>query len=90
MVHDTANDQCLLQRTINKIVFQAAILQPPFFNLNFDHAGNYGGIGAGIGHERSHGFDDKRIKFGLPVDACHWRRPISFLPALSMDSRNTG
>ncbi len=42
----------------NEIVFPAAILQPPFFNAKADDAVNYGGIGAVIGHEISHGFDD--------------------------------
>ncbi|QDV86369.1 M13 family metallopeptidase [Planctomycetes bacterium TBK1r] len=49
--------------TMNEIVFPAAILQPPFFNLAADDAVNYGGIGAVIGHELSHGFDDKGSKF---------------------------
>jgi predicted metalloendopeptidase len=44
---------------MNEIVFPAAILQPPFFNRNADDAVNYGGIGAVIGHEISHGFDDQ-------------------------------
>jgi putative endopeptidase len=43
----------------NEIVFPAAILQPPFFNENADDAVNYGGIGAVIGHEIGHGFDDQ-------------------------------
>ena len=43
----------------NEIVFPAAILQPPFFNVAADDATNYGAIGAVIGHEISHGFDDK-------------------------------
>ena len=43
----------------NEIVFRAAILQPPFFNVAADDATNYGAIGAVIGHEISHGFDDK-------------------------------
>jgi putative endopeptidase len=45
--------------TMNEIVFPAAILQPPFFNVEADDAVNYGGIGAVIGHEFSHGFDDQ-------------------------------
>ncbi|GAB5403280.1 MAG: M13 family metallopeptidase [Aureliella sp.] len=49
--------------TMNEIVFPAAILQPPFFNLEADDAVNYGGIGGVIGHEISHGFDDKGSKF---------------------------
>lgn len=48
---------------MNEIVFPAAILQPPFFNLDADDAVNYGGIGAVIGHEISHGFDDKGSEF---------------------------
>jgi putative endopeptidase len=46
----------------NEIVFPAAILQPPFFNLQADDAVNYGAIGAVIGHEISHGFDDQGRK----------------------------
>lgn len=49
--------------TMNEIVFPAAILQPPFFNMSADDAVNYGGIGAVIGHELSHGFDDKGSKY---------------------------
>ena len=47
----------------NEIVFPAAILQPPFFDMNADDAVNYGAIGAVIGHEISHGFDDQGRKF---------------------------
>ena len=47
----------------NEIVFPAAILQPPFFDMQADDAVNYGGIGAVIGHEISHGFDDQGRKF---------------------------
>jgi putative endopeptidase len=47
---------------MNEIVFPAAILQPPFFNLEADDAVNYGAIGAVIGHEISHGFDDQGRK----------------------------
>jgi predicted metalloendopeptidase len=47
----------------NEIVFPAAILQPPFFNLEADDAVNYGAIGAVIGHEMGHGFDDQGRRF---------------------------
>ena len=48
---------------LNEIVFPAAILQPPFFNLDADDAVNYGAIGAVIGHEIGHGFDDSGSRF---------------------------
>lgn len=47
----------------NEIVFPAGILQPPFFDANADDASNYGGIGAVIGHEMTHGFDDSGRQF---------------------------
>jgi putative endopeptidase len=49
--------------SLNEIVFPAAILQPPFFDPQADDAVNYGGIGAVIGHEISHGFDDQGSKY---------------------------
>lgn len=49
--------------TMNVIVFPAAILQPPFFDADADDATNYGGIGAVIGHEIGHGFDDQGSKY---------------------------
>jgi putative endopeptidase len=49
--------------TVNSIFFPAAILQPPFFDASADDAVNYGGIGAVIGHEISHGFDDQGSKY---------------------------
>jgi len=48
--------------SMNEITFPAAILQPPFFDMGADDAVNYGGIGAVIGHEFSHGFDDQGRK----------------------------
>lgn len=48
---------------MNEIVFPAAILQPPFFSMEADDAANYGGIGAVIGHEIGHGFDDQGAKY---------------------------
>lgn len=49
--------------SINEIVFPAGIMQPPFFDANADDAANYGGIGAIIGHELTHGFDDQGSQF---------------------------
>lgn len=49
--------------TMNEIVFPAAILQPPFFDVDADDAWNYGAIGAVIGHEIGHGFDDQGSKY---------------------------
>jgi putative endopeptidase len=56
----------------NEIVFPAAILQPPFFNLNADDAVNYGGIGAVIGHEIGHGFDDQGSKYDGEGNLSNW------------------
>jgi putative endopeptidase len=56
----------------NEIVFPAAILQPPFFNLDADDAANYGGIGAIIGHEMGHGFDDQGRRFDASGTLRDW------------------
>ena len=58
--------------TKNEIVFPAAILQPPFFNLAADDAVNYGGIGAVIGHEMGHGFDDQGSKYDSDGNMRNW------------------
>ena len=56
----------------NEIVFPAAILQPPFFDLSADMAANYGGIGAVIGHEIGHGFDDQGSKYDGDGNMVDW------------------
>ena len=56
----------------NEIVFPAAILQPPFFDLGADIAANYGGIGAVIGHEIGHGFDDQGSKYDGDGNMVDW------------------
>ena len=57
--------------TFNEVVFPAAILQPPFFDPNADPAVNYGGIGAVIGHEMGHGFDDQGSQVRRARRAAH-------------------
>ena len=57
---------------MNEIVFPAAILQPPFFDLDADPAVNYGGIGAVIGHEIGHGFDDQGSKYDGDGNMVDW------------------
>ena len=59
----------------NEIVFPAAILQPPFFDPNADAAVNFGAIGAVIGHEMGHGFDDQGRKFGPDGAMRDWWTP---------------
>lgn len=56
----------------NEIVFPAAILQPPFYNYQADDAVNYGGIGAVIGHEISHAFDDSGARFDADGNLKNW------------------
>jgi putative endopeptidase len=56
----------------NEVVFPAAILQPPFFNPNADPAVNYGAIGAVIGHEMTHGFDDQGRKYDANGRLADW------------------
>ena len=56
----------------NEIVFPAGILQPPFYSVEADDALNYGGIGAVIGHEFSHGFDDQGSKYDAKGNLANW------------------
>jgi putative endopeptidase len=57
---------------MNEIVFPAGILQPPFFDAEADDAANYGGIGAVIGHEIGHGFDDQGAKYDGDGNLVDW------------------
>lgn len=59
----------------NQLTFPAAILQPPFFDPNADDAVNYGGIGAVIGHEMTHGYDDQGSRFGPTGNMENWWTP---------------
>ncbi len=70
MTPQTVNAYC--QFNLNEIVFPAAILQPPFFDLTGDDAVNYGAIGAVIGHEITHGFDDQGSKFDAKGNMRTW------------------
>ena len=62
---------------MNEIVFPAGILQPPFFNASADDAINYGGIGAVIAHEISHGFDDQGRQYDAQGNLRDWWTPES-------------
>jgi putative endopeptidase len=61
--------------TFNEIVFPAGIMQPPFYDPNADDAVNYGGMGAVIGHEISHGFDDRGSQFDGQGNLRNWWTP---------------
>jgi putative endopeptidase len=61
--------------SMNEIVFPAGILQPPFYDPKADDAVNYGGIGAVIGHEMTHGFDDSGSKFDANGNLVNWWSP---------------
>lgn len=62
----------------NEVVFPAAILQPPFYNADADDAINYGGIGAVIGHEFTHGFDDKGCLYNSTGNLENWWTETDF------------
>ncbi|MDO8517708.1 MAG: M13 family metallopeptidase [bacterium] len=70
MTPQTVNAYCHFN--LNEIVFPAAILQPPFFDSRADDAVNYGAIGAVIGHEITHGFDDQGSKFDAHGNMHSW------------------
>jgi putative endopeptidase len=61
--------------SLNQIQFPAGILQPPFFDPNADDAVNYGGLGAVIGHEMTHGFDDTGRQFDAQGNLRDWWTP---------------
>jgi putative endopeptidase len=63
---------------LNEIVFPAGILLPPMFNVNATDAANYGGIGPVIGHEISHGFDDKGAKYDATGELKNWWTPADY------------
>lgn len=62
----------ITQPNLNEIVFPAAILQHPFFDKDADDAVNYGSMGAVIGHEMTHGFDDQGSKFDFSGNMVNW------------------
>jgi putative endopeptidase len=68
----------------NDVTFPAAILQPPFFDPNADDAVNYGGMGAAIGHEMTHGFDDEGRQFDAQGNLKDWWTPAD---SKSFDAR---
>lgn len=74
----------------NEIVFPAAILQPPFYNYQADEAVNYGGIGAVIGHEISHGFDDSGARYNADGNLVDWwtEQDLKQFTALGTDLAN--
>ena len=61
--------------SLNEIIFPAGILQPPFFDPHADDAMNYGAIGAVIGHEMTHGFDDQGRQFDAEGNLRDWWTP---------------
>jgi putative endopeptidase len=76
--------------TFNEVVFPAAILQPPFFNLSADPAVNYGGIGAVIGHEMGHGFDDQGAKSDGAGNLRDWWTPADKAAFEALTGKLTG
>ena len=77
MVPQTVN--AYYSPSYNEIVFPAGILQPPFFSENYDQALNFGGIGAIIGHEMTHGFDDQGCKYDAHGNLNNWWTKSDFI-----------
>jgi putative endopeptidase len=73
--------------TMNEIVFPAGILQPPFFDPDADDAVNYGGMGAVIGHEMTHGFDDQGSQFDAEGNLKDWWLPTDKIAFTSRAQR---
>jgi putative endopeptidase len=72
---------------LNEIVFPAGILQPPFFDSEADDAVNYGGMGAVIGHEMTHGFDDLGSQFDAEGNLKDWWTPTDKIAFLARSQR---
>ena len=70
-----ATNNAYYNPTTNEICFPAGILQPPYFDVNADDAMNFGGIGATIGHEMGHGFDDEGAQFDASGNLRNWFAP---------------
>ncbi|MEW6510317.1 MAG: M13 family metallopeptidase [Bacteroidota bacterium] len=73
--------------TMNEIVFPAGILQPPFFDPEADDAVNYGGMGAVIGHEMTHGFDDQGSQFDADGNLKDWWTPTDKIAFVARSQR---
>src|SRR2546423_1824949 len=74
----------------NEIVFPAGILQPPFYDPKADEAFNYGGIGAVIGHEMTHGFDDQGARFDANGNLVMWWTPDDYKKLTRSEERRVG
>ncbi len=73
--------------TMNEIVFPAGILQPPFFDMKADDAVNYGGIGAVIGHEITHGFDDQGSRSDAHGNLVNWWTDADYTRFAALNER---
>ena len=85
MTPQTVDAYC--NQNLNEIVFPAGILQPPYFDVTMDDAVNYGAIGAVIGHEITHGFDDQGRRFDAEGNLVDWWNEVD---AREFDTRAKG